>query len=113
LRGAFVTLTEGPERDLRGCVGFVEPRRGLAATVIEAVRAAADDRRFPAIDAARLGAIHIEISVLGPVAPVAMEDVHVGIHGLIVRGAGRQGLLLPQVAVELSAFTAEVFGEDD
>ena len=82
----------------------------------------------------------IEISALGPLVRVQPEEVDVGRVGLLLRAAGRAGVLLPQVAVanswdreeflaktawkaglpedawrredvETFAFTAEVFAE--
>jgi AmmeMemoRadiSam system protein A len=98
---AFVTITR--EGELRGCIGFVEAVRPLAEAVAHcAASAAVADPRFPAVTAAELPRLQIEISVLSPMQPI--EDpaaVTVGIHGLLISHAGRQGLLLPQVATEL------------
>ena len=87
-----------------------------------------------------LDGITIDISVLGPLAPIGADAVEVGRHGLVVERDGRRGLLLPQVPLEqgwdrvafldqtcakaglpagswrdretrLLAFSAEVFGE--
>jgi uncharacterized protein (TIGR00296 family) len=47
-----------------------------------------------------LPAVTIEISVLGPLVPIAgPADVVIGRDGLVVEGDGLRGLLLPQVAV--------------
>jgi AmmeMemoRadiSam system protein A len=98
---AFVTITR--EGELRGCIGFIEAVRPLADAVAHcAASAAVADPRFPAVTAAELPHLRIEISVLSPMQ--AIEDpqaVTVGLHGLLVSHAGRQGLLLPQVATEL------------
>jgi AmmeMemoRadiSam system protein A len=140
-RGLFVTLVQGEERELRGCIGFVEPRGPLVSAIVEAAEAAAfRDPRFEPLRAVELEATHLEVSILSVPAPMAAADVVVGTHGLIVRQGGRSGLLLPQVPVEhhwdretflsftcrkaglppdawrsgdalLLGFTAEVFGE--
>ena len=137
-RGAFVTLhLEGM---LRGCVGFVQPTRGLYQTIIEAALAAAfHDPRFLPVSEEEAPALQVEISVLSPLKPIAPEAIVVGRHGLVVSRGSHRGLLLPQVAVEqewdattfleqtcfkaglpadawqrgatLQAFTAEVFGD--
>lgn len=100
-RGAFVTLRQRADADLRGCVGFVEPRFPLIEAVARAAEAAAfDDGRFDPVTASELSGLVIDVSVLGPAVPIRPEDVTVGIHGLILRHAGRSGLLLPQVPVE-------------
>ncbi len=98
--GAFVTL-HGPRGELRGCVGSVEARVPLHQAVAEAALAAAfDDPRFPPVTVAELEGLHLDVSVLSPLLPIAPEDVEVGRHGLMVRHHGRSGLLLPQVAPE-------------
>ena len=44
----------------------------------------------------------MELSVLSPFEPVAeVGEVETGRHGLMIRGRGRSGLLLPQVATQL------------
>ena len=137
-RGAFVTLhLEGM---LRGCVGFVQPTRGLYQTILEAALAAAfHDPRFLPVSEEEAPGLQVEISVLSPLKPIAPEEIIVGRHGLVVSRGSHRGLLLPQVAVEqewdaptfleqtcfkaglpadawkrgatLQAFTAEVFGD--
>lgn len=138
LRGAFVTLHLGGR--LRGCVGFVQPTRGLYHTVSEAaLNAAFHDPRFLPVSPEEAPGLEVEISILSPLQPIAAEQIVVGRHGLVVSSGPYRGLLLPQVAVEngwdaatfleqtclkaglpanawqrgatLQAFTAEVFGE--
>jgi AmmeMemoRadiSam system protein A len=140
--GVFVTLTTRADRELRGCVGFIEGRRPLAEGVAEAARAAAfRDTRFAPVTPAEFAELGFEVSVLSRPEPIAPEAVTVGVHGLILRHGGRSGLLLPQVpkdhawnreqflealcrkaglpsgawaapAAELLGFTAEVFEEE-
>ncbi len=138
-RGAFTTLHIGGQ--LRGCIGFVEPRFPLYQTIYETARAAAsEDPRFYPVDDRELPHLQIEISVMSLLRPIRAEDVVVGEHGLFISKGGRRGLLLPQVATEwgwdreqflqqtclkaglpanawrngatIEAFTAEVFGEE-
>jgi AmmeMemoRadiSam system protein A len=141
--GAFVTLNERTG-DLRGCIGSIEPVAALAQAVSSsAVSAAFRDPRFPPLRKEELPAIHIEISVMSPIVPVAdISEIEVGRDGLIVSRGARAGLLLPQVATEyewdrdtflrqtcikaglpgdswrspdcrIEKFSAEVFGEDE
>ena len=134
---AFVTV-EGPE-GLRGCIGTLEPSLPLYLTISEmAYAAACRDPRFMPVAPAELDRLHIDISVLSPLEPIAPEKVQPGLHGLMVRQGFRSGCLLPQVAprygwsreeflsqtclkaglppdawehgAEVYAFTAEVFG---
>ena len=98
--GAFVSLHR--RGDLRGCIGYPDGDRPLGSVVAHcAVSAATGDPRFPAVRPDELDQCVIEISVLGPLSPVAdPADITVGRHGLIVEQGRRRGLLLPQVAVE-------------
>lgn len=98
--GAFVTLNKNGR--LRGCIGFITAAKPLIETVQEAaVAAAREDPRFEPVKPGDLAALHIEISVLSPLRPVASTDeIEVGKHGILLRRGGRSGLLLPQVATE-------------
>jgi uncharacterized protein len=110
-RGVFVTLAQRRGRELRGCIGFVEPRGPLVESVALAARAAAfHDPRFPPVVLAEFGGLALGVSVLSVPAAMAPEAVEVGVHGLILRSGGRSGLLLPQVAVE-QGWSREAFLE--
>jgi AmmeMemoRadiSam system protein A len=94
--GAFASLHVAD--DLRGCIGYVEPRWPLADTVARvAASAATHDRRFQPLRPEELPELRIELSVLGHPAPLAADAIEIGVHGLILECAGRSGLLLPQV----------------
>jgi len=98
--GAFVTLRVN--HTLRGCIGYIESSLPLAEVVAEvALKAAFEDPRFPPLTAAEFKNVTIEISVLSPLERVArIEDIQVGVHGLLLECGPRRGLLLPQVALE-------------
>ena len=98
--GAFVTIRH---RDrLRGCIGSVEREDPLVDVVARcAADAATRDPRFPPLPLDELPDVVLEISVLGPLEPVAnAAGVEVGRHGLVVEHGTRRGLLLPQVPTE-------------
>lgn len=99
-RGAFVTLHL--RGCLRGCIGFIEAVKPLAATIQEMARAAAfGDPRFPPLTAREFKDIDIEISVLTPLRRIKnVEEIQVGVHGLYLINGSCRGLLLPQVATE-------------
>ena len=104
-RGVFVTLTRDGE--LRGCIGFPYPTFPLGEAIREAaISAALQDPRFPPLRATELPCIRVEVTVLSlpqlmTAEPAARPGaVEIGKHGLIARGYGRSGLLLPQVPVE-------------
>jgi len=103
--------------------------------------AALADPRFPPLTAEELPEIEIEISALTLLQEVHdVNDIEVGVHGLLITNGDQRGVLLPQVALDeewdreeflravcrkaglpedawqesdtyLYAFTAEVFGE--
>ena len=108
--GVFVTLKRRGE--LRGCIGTLECRAGLAQEVARTAReSATQDPRFPPVSIEEIPDLTVEISVLGPleaVNPNADDAIVVGKHGLVVEQGVRRGLLLPQVATEWG-WTAEQF----
>ncbi len=104
-RGVFVTLTENGQ--LRGCIGLPYPIAPLDDAIVEAGGSAAlRDPRFSPVRPAELSQIRVEVTVLTTPAPIPgpaesrADHVEIGRHGLIVRGQGTSGLLLPQVATE-------------
>lgn len=148
--GVFVTLRTrwepGLPHDeaarLRGCIGHMEADEQLIQLVpVMAVKAAMRDPRFPPVTAVELPKLHIEISILSPLTPVvSVEDIELGVHGLVIVSGMKRGLLLPQVpgmfgwtrndyleaicrkaglrlsawrSAELLKFTTQVFEEDE
>ena len=107
-RGAFVTLKIDDE--LRGCIGYVEPRLPLWQAIEEvALKAAFGDPRFSPLSEDELPRTEIEISVLSPLKRISdVSEIEVGKHGLVVDAGYARGLLLPQVAVEYG-WTREQF----
>ncbi len=100
-RGIFVTLHDH-HGELRGCMGTAEAKAPLVMVVTEMARAAAlEDQRFPPVRPEEVGELNLEVAVLSALKPVrAPSELQIGVHGLVVRGRGRQGLLLPDVAKE-------------
>lgn len=100
--GAFVTLRS--HGTLRGCIGHVTADRPLAEVVARvAVSAATEDPRFPPVPPEDLSELEVEISVLSEAVPLVSRDpgdIRAGRDGVIVRHGWRQGVLLPQVAVD-------------
>lgn len=105
---AFVSLYK--RGALRGCIGHTEARNALWATVRDvAIAAATQDPRFPPVSPDELRQLNIEISVLTPLKRVkSIEEIKVGVHGLMMVRGSRSGLLLPQVATEYG-WTREEF----
>lgn len=98
--GVFVTLRR--DRDLRGCVGYIETERPLDTVVADlAVKAAFEDPRFPPLTIEEYPEIVVEISILSPLRELQSGDVpEIGIHGLVVESGSHRGVLLPHTAVE-------------
>ena len=104
-RGVFVTISENGE--LRGCIGLPYPVMPLGEAIEHAAGAAAlEDPRFPPVRKDELAQITVEVTILTVPEPLKGDpperpgNVIVGKHGLIARGMGTSGLLLPQVATE-------------
>ena len=99
--GVFVTIKERGR--LRGCLGTLKNRAGLAAEVSRcAAESASEDPRFPPVTVDELPDLSLEISVLGPLEEIEpkLDAFTVGVHGLVVEQGFHRGLLLPQVATE-------------
>ena len=140
-RGAFVTLTIDDR--LRGCIGHVVGVAPLWCAVRDnAIAAAFQDPRFPALCEDELPKLYIEISALTPLVRInSVQEIEVGRDGILIERGTARGLLLPQVATSygwdretfldhtcrkaglepgcwrkpntvISTFSAEVFGEE-
>lgn len=98
LAGVFISLHVGDE--LRGCIGSIEHSRPLLESVCAmAVAASCNDPRFEPLRLEELPRTRIEISVITPLQPLhSLQDLQIGIHGVMIRLGKRHGLLLPQVA---------------
>lgn len=104
LRATFVTL-RSTGGELRGCVGELEPRRALVASVADRARAAAfSDPRFPPLRADELGALAIHVSVLLPLTPIDAQSeaalvaqLRPGVDGLLIDDGFRRATFLPAV----------------
>ncbi|MEO0225653.1 MAG: AmmeMemoRadiSam system protein A [candidate division WOR-3 bacterium] len=98
--GVFVTLKKSDE--LRGCIGYVEAIKPLSQAIpLMAHAAAFEDPRFPPVQSDEVADLDIEVTILSPLRKISsIEEIEIGRHGLMVKQGLRQGLLLPQVAVE-------------
>ena len=99
----FVTLRR--DGALLGCIGTLVPRDPLGVDVARNAAAAAfDDPRLPPVVEADLAAMHVHVSVLGPLEPLAVRGwdellatVRPGVDGLLVEAAWLRATLLPSV----------------
>jgi len=102
--GTFVSIKK--EGGLRGCIGTVTPKyKNLAEEVINnAVRAANEDPRFDPVDKRELPILTFSVDVLTPLEKIEnLKDHDIKKYGLVVRGNGKQGLLLPDLDIIKSA----------
>lgn len=100
-RGAFVTLRKNHE--LRGCIGFLEPKFSLWKVVQEvAISSALEDARFSSVTLEEMKEIKIEISVLSPLKKIKnpLKEIELEKHGVIIKKGYYSGVFLPQVAKE-------------
>ncbi|MBD8526613.1 AmmeMemoRadiSam system protein B [Pseudomarimonas arenosa] len=99
----FVSLRR--QGELRGCRGTLEACQTLELAIEHSACAAAfDDSRFPCLRADELDDLHIEVSLLSPLQPLAVESeqhllqlIRPGVDGLLLELHGRRGTFLPQV----------------
>ena len=104
---SFVTLTQNSQ--LRGCIGSLEARRALLADVkANAVAAATQDPRFPALTASELTQTEVEVSLLSPLQPMtfaseaqALAQLRPGIDGVLFEYGQHRSTFLPQVWEQL------------
>jgi AmmeMemoRadiSam system protein A len=96
--GTFVTLKK--QDSLRGCVGTLTPKyKNLAEEIIRnAIRAANDDPRFDPVEKRELASLTFSVDVLTPPEKIDnLTDHNIKQFGLILRGEGKKGVLLPDL----------------
>lgn len=98
--GVFVTLKKKGE--LRGCIGHITPLGNLYQEVHDCTLLAAfSDPRFPPLQKSELTDISMEISLLSSMEPLNdLDDMELGVDGILVSLGNARGILLPQVAIE-------------
>lgn len=88
-------------RELRGCIGTVEPEHATLAeeVIANAVKAATRDPRFRPVSGDELPSLHYSVDVLGSLEPVRFEDLNPAAFGVVVtdQSGSRRGLLLPDI----------------
>jgi AmmeMemoRadiSam system protein A len=88
-------------RDLRGCIGTVEPEKSTLAeeVIANAIKAATRDPRFEPLSGDELPALRYSVDILGRLEPAEFEDLDPSVYGVVVtdRAGSRRGLLLPAI----------------
>ena len=109
--GVFVTIlrVDNQTEELRGCIGFPSSSLGIYESVTKAaISAALEDPRFEPVQVAEMDQLVFEVSVLTipeeirtKVSSDRKKSIRIGRDGLMINWRGHNGLLLPQVPVEL------------
>ncbi|GAA1800306.1 AmmeMemoRadiSam system protein A [Luedemannella flava] len=119
LGASFVSLHRDGE--LRGCIGSLRPVRPLyldaTANAVRAMR----DPRLPPVTAAEWPRLDVSVSVLSPLAPLAVADLPAllaalrpRVDGLVISVGARQATFLPVVWEKLrepAAFVAQLLAK--
>jgi AmmeMemoRadiSam system protein A len=88
-------------RELRGCIGTVEPEHTTLAeeVIANAVKAASRDARFRPVSGDELPSLLYSVDVLGGLEPARFEDLNPAAFGVVVtdHSGARRGLLLPDI----------------
>src|ERR1044071_2182421 len=100
-RAACFVSIKTLERDLRGCIGTIEPAKETLAEelISNAVSSATRDPRFPPVSPEELSHLCYSVDVLSTPEPARFEELDPKIYGVIVEeeSGGRRGLLLPDL----------------
>src|SRR5919205_1297998 len=88
-------------RELRGCIGTVEPEHATLAeeVIANAVKAATRDPRFRPVSEGELPSLRYSVDVLGSLEPARFEDLNPAVYGVVVtdHSGSRRGVLLPDI----------------
>jgi AmmeMemoRadiSam system protein A len=96
--GAFITMKN--QDSLRGCVVTMTPKHtNMAEEVIRnAILSANENPRFDPAEKRELPSLKFSVDVLTPLEKINdFEEHNVKQFGLLVRGEGKQGVLLPNL----------------
>ena len=99
-QNAGVIITIKNQDSLRGCVGTMTPKHtNLAEEVIRnAIFSANEDPRFDPLEKRELPSLTFSVDVLTPLEKINdLEEHNIKQFGLVVRGEGKQGVLLPNL----------------
>ena len=95
--GVFVSIKKHGR--LRGCIGtFLPAAATMAEEIIDnAIHAASQDPRFPAVSEDELNDLTISVDVLTEPEPCEESDLDPARFGVIAQSGWRRGLLLPDL----------------
>jgi AmmeMemoRadiSam system protein A len=95
--GVFVSIKKHGQ--LRGCIGTILPTQQTLAqeVIINAIKSATSDPRFPPIHASELADLTLSVDVLSEPEPCDEHQLDPSRYGVIVESGWRRGLLLPDL----------------
>jgi len=103
-KGAFTTfyIIKNGKKELRGCIGQVEPIMPLYETVAKVtLETAFADTRFKPVTQGELPKLLIEISFLEKTKPIkSYKDIILNKHGIILKNGTKSALFLPKMPEE-------------
>ncbi|HEY5920869.1 MAG TPA: AmmeMemoRadiSam system protein A [Kofleriaceae bacterium] len=96
LAATFVTL-RWKSGDLQGCIGSLEPDRTIIEDVASnAIAAGTRDPRTKPCKLADVDSLHVELSILSALEPIASEaDIRMGVDGIVLNYEFRRATFLP------------------
>ena len=99
-KGAFITIKK--KNNLRGCIGVIATNQPLYITIRDmAISAAFHDSRFRPLAKDEFEKIKISISILSiPKKIKEIQEITLGLHGVILKKGTKQAVFLPEVAIE-------------
>tara|TARA_A100001015_G_C15030522_1_gene732968 strand:- start:2472 stop:2984 length:513 start_codon:yes stop_codon:yes gene_type:complete len=99
-KGAFITIKK--KNILRGCIGVITTNQPLYITIRDmAISAAFYDSRFRPLVKEEFKEIKISISILSiPKKIEEVQEIKIGLHGVILKKGAYQAVFLPEVAIE-------------
>jgi AmmeMemoRadiSam system protein A len=108
-RAACFVCVKTLGRELRGCIGTVEPEKNTLAeeVIVNAIKAATRDPRFEPLSGDELPSLRYSVDVLGSLESTGFDDLDPEVFGVVVTdvSGSRRGLLLP--AIESVKTTAQ------
>jgi AmmeMemoRadiSam system protein A len=109
LAATFVTLRWRDGGDLQGCIGTLEADRGIVDDVAHnAVAAGTRDPRTLPCKLADVDRLHVELSILSPLEPIAgVGDIRAGVDGIVLLYKHHRGTFLPVMWKQLP--TVDIF----
>jgi len=94
----FVSIKQN--KSLRGCIGSITPRTSNLGNeiILNAVKAATKDPRFPPISRLDMSDLTFSVDVLTPLEPIENFSKHdPKKYGLVIKHGSKSGLLLPDL----------------